>query len=1070
MMRKLISSDQLPDGLLSGLSEREITLWLHRLPSDLDPTDIAKLVGLPWREVLLGESSPALLKTISHDVDLSLIRQRGYVELIENHPSSISLPPQSLPVYVLDAVNASESEFDRTLRRMAVMGGLRRSGVRHLLILSDDHAGLPAELDSLIDANFQPYISLASSTDEGMRQVSAWAEKRAAGPAPQLIRLSPSEFTRTIISRYAEIYPDKATIVRMRRGDASTRLIDLTDIDDFGRPLLNFYDIIQERDLALVAPEALSEEEFIAFFEGQQNSWRPFAAGVPWLRDDVSHAAFNRLMRRINSVGSAENKIAYLSSESGSGGTTLARMIAFEAARAGYPTLVARSVPFTPDPLPIVGYLTRAHQISRQEPDAQNEGTDDRHLYETPWVIVFDKEHFERREGDLCRFLAELTKSGRPAILLFVANPIKALEFYSELAEEIAVTTHIISPYDVERLGRHLNRFLSIYGKSIPPENWSNFYSQHSVQHVHGAAAFWIALSFWLRASRDLSGTFQEWIYDCFKEHGGSKAMKTALVEIAALSTERLSLNQGLLPRSDNEWPLSLRLEDQRQNLASLGLLQVRAGNEKYWGLAHDVLGRLLLNALFYDFPARVELGFEEAKDTEHMRFLALKQISNKAQMAELNYRPLAEQFATTIFKIDPDHGAKAFVGIWREVLTALDEMPKLLRDNNRIFRHHTAISRRRISALDNPIYDVTNSDRVVLLERAITDIQYALNSITRVPGDEPDVNLFNSLANAYLNLAEVIGERGDSEEKVTELRKLANEATRKAYAENPTNPWVIETHIRNLLAIAKSESGRAADVSLEALLAVYDALRGNDPNLRADKIGRLGEEALKVLFENAPPESSTAELRSPVDVLIATWRILVKTGVKGLDDRLAHMPPDICEEVLEMLSHSAGRGDTQIQRLRYGILSAARPHQFSNRLAIVENLQATDSRLSPQLQLEYALLLYQVGRAAEGDQKFRQLRRLWKNTEHFVNVPDLLNWLRDGESEKLLTVQARVGSEESSRPMARVSEFRNLLVPFRPEEFDVREMRPKTPFRAHVTFGHNGPFLRPVSAGPKRG
>jgi len=115
-------------------------------------------------------------------------------------------------------------------------------------------------------------------------------------------------------------------------------------------------------------------------------------------------------------------------------------------------------------------------------------------------------------------------------------------------------------------------------------------------------------------------------------------------------------------------------------------------------------------------------------------------------------------------------------------------------------------------------------------------------------------------------------------------------------------------------------------------------------------------------------------------------------------------------------------------------------------------------------------LLLYQVGRAAEGDRRFRDLRRLWRDTEHFVVVPEPLNWLRDSESETLRTIQAYVGSDQGFRPMARVPEFGNVTVPFRPEEFAVRSMRPGMPFRAHVSFGHNGPFLRPPTAGPNRG
>ncbi|MBU3993606.1 MAG: hypothetical protein KKA12_13830 [Alphaproteobacteria bacterium] len=853
--------------------------------------------------------------------------------------------------------------------------------------------------------------------------------------------------------------------------DGSTNIVDLTATDDAERPILSSYDLIQERDLAAVPAEDLTEDEFIGFFEGRQDSWRPYAAEVPWLRDRKVPGELKRLLGKLDTVGSPENKVAYIASEPGAGGTTLARAIALEAARSGYPTLVAKPVPFVPDPLPLIGFLTRAHQafLAAQEAGSARQ-PDERTLYETPWVIVFDRAHFEGREGEVRHFLNELTKSGRPAIILSVTGPTKPLEFYDSIAQEVAAPSHFLDADDAAALGRHLNTFLRVYNKARPSEAWTQFYHDHGVGQMHGVAAFWITLSFWLRLSRDITGSIQDWIYSAFLEHGESDAMRRALIEIAALSSERLPLNEGLLPPSDNQWPLALRLEDKRKNLAALGLMSVRADGERYWGLAHDIQGRLLLNALFYDFATRTELGFGDARDPEHLRFLALRCVAMKSAMAETRHRALAEQFATTIFKVDPDHGARAFAPIWRDVLATLDGMPKLLRDTSRVFRHHTAISRRRISALDERIFGVTDEDRVQLLERAVDDIRFALTSIDRTPGEEPDLYLYNSLANAYLNLAAVIASTHGTRERVAELRQLASEATHRAYSDNPTNPWVVETHIKNLLSIARSEPEHAVQAALDALLAVYEAVRASDVNLRAAQLGRLGEDALSALFANAAPDIEVRDPTSPLDVLVATWRILSNAGVTALDETLAQLPVLAAEKALDILANPEGRGDMHVLRLRYGILSAARPFDFANRLALVENLQATDGRLSPQLQLEYALLLYQVGRAREGDRSFRQLRLLWRDSEHFVRVPDPLNWLRDGEGEELRTVQAHVSSDQGFRPQARVAEFGNVLAPFRPEEFGVRVMRPGMPFRAHVSFGHNGPFLRPSSAGPKRG
>ena len=144
--------------------------------------------------------------------------------------------------------------------------------------------------------------------------------------------------------------------------------------------------------------------------------------------------------------------------------------------------------------------------------------------------------------------------------------------------------------------------------------------------------------------------------------------------------------------------------------------------------------------------------------------------------------------------------------------------MPAALRNSSRVFRHHTAISRRRIAWLDEIAYEVNSADKTALLERAIEDINYALNSIAAKPGGEPDVNLYNSLANAYFDLARVRASQSAPTEELAKLRKLASEATRHAYEQNPSSPYVIETHVKSLIAIAAEVKENATACCIEAL------------------------------------------------------------------------------------------------------------------------------------------------------------------------------------------------------------------------------------------------------------
>ena len=157
-----------------------------------------------------------------------------------------------------------------------------------------------------------------------------------------------------------------------------------------------------------------------------------------------------------------------------------------------------------------------------------------------------------------------------------------------------------------------------------------------------------------------------------------------------------------------------------------------------------------------------------------------------------------------------------------------------------------------------------------------------------------------------------------------------------------------------------------------------------------------------------------------------------------------------------------------QVIRLTYDLTCAQEPFAFDKQLELLEQLVATDYRLPAQLRLEYAILLFQNGRPQEGDRIFRELRRLWKESEQLVQVPDRLRWLRGPDVRSAKTVSAVIGLDGGIRAAARVQDFGGSLVPFRPEEFGMRVLNAGTRFSSHVTFGHNGPFLRPVTIGPQ--
>jgi hypothetical protein len=150
--------------------------------------------------------------------------------------------------------------------------------------------------------------------------------------------------------------------------------------------------------------------------------------------------------------------------------------------------------------------------------------------------------------------------------------------------------------------------------------------------------------------------------------------------------------------------------------------------------------------------------------------------------------------------------------------------------------------------------------------------------------------------------------------------------------------------------------------------------------------------------------------------------------------------------------------------RLRYSLLCFATPRDFSGQLELLQSLQGSGGILSPQMRLELALLLQQRDRHHDAERLFRELRRLWREGEHYVEVPDRLRWLMTIDGQARRQVNAKVMPRSDFRAMAKVREMQDTEVPFRPQEFGQEQLKPGANFRGLISFGHNGPFLRPTT------
>lgn len=1073
---KVIEQRHVPDLIVSSIEARDAVLWIRDIQNSDSIDPIANFAGLPWRAVFIETYNSKLVSALENSSDFDSIetRRRGFVQIIDNDPTTSQLPHRCLPVYLLNGKNTTNAtDFKSRLQHLSMLNILRESQARSVVVIGDGEDIVPPSLTEIWDAGFQSYLTICSQREGATDLLTKWVENQPRVQTANLLYLDAVTAAIETVSKYRQTYPEHAIIVRMKDRKGDYKNIDLSFVDDLQRPITENYNLIQLQDLAPITPEELSEKDFIGFFQNTDSSWKPYRAGLPWIRDKASEKKLLHLVNKLDTVGADENCIAYITAESGAGGTTYAHALGWELASKGYPVLVAKQFPFTPDALSISNFLARAHQALSAENGEDSETTgaepskgkgSGSKKYETPWIIIFDVIHWQGRDGELLRFNQELIKSGRPACTLIVSSPAIGLAFYtSPRFQRIAELNHALDERSTLELGQHLNRYLKVYGKTKTQSQWNNFYQAHSIENLEGLASFWVILSFWIQGEYDLNESIQSWMFRKFCENTESKTIRLAVLEIAALSSERIPMPEGLLLNSDNEWPMSHLLEDRRSELSSLGLVKAAANGERYWALIHDILGRYLINALFFNNELRNELGFSEARDAEHLRFLLLERVSKKPQLGENRYRAVGEDFAKSIFKIDPAHGRANFMFIWRAVLNALDNMPAGLKNTSRVFRHHSAISRRRIAKFDEKINLVTADERKSLLNAAIVDIRYALEFIQFESGSEPDINLYNSLANAYLDLAKLETTQGAPRDVVLEYMQSASQATRKAYEQNPSSPFVMETYVKHLLEETSLETPEKAIAHcIEVLGVIFSALASDAHTARNMQWQSLADEAIKKLFNLTPSTSLSTEPTSSTDLLVNVWKLLADESESGRLD-LANTSTTQQRSALQMLDHPLGRGNIQVLLLKYELICLISPFDFKKQLELIEEVVHSKYREPMQLRLEYAILLFQDNRPVEADRIFRELRQLWRTAEHYVQVPSRLRWLRVPGTEKLQIVHAIAGSDYERRGLATVKEFVNVRVPFRVEEFGYRQLRPGLQFVAQVSFGHNGPFLRPV-------
>lgn len=1069
----LIQSEVLANDVISDILARDCVLWIttKELQSDSDIDILLHLIDAPWRAVFIESSSGYFGRALAENAQKAVAPSitNGFSHLIASDPLSLTLQRHSKPLFFLngredlpglESDKLSTRSTDR--RRLNMTARLRDLEPRRVIVIGENPDLALDELSDLWNDEFRSYISIVSTDKIDMKRSIENFSVSTNIKFINWITVTVREFSKKLSARLDSLIATSNIFVNVKLPGDLYIEVDLKKAEFSEAPLQDLCDFIKISDTLPLLPEDLKEDEFELFFSRRGVGWRSYAAGLPWIPDLAPQKKFLKGLE--NQLADVPGSVHVYSivSETGAGGTTQARMLAFVAARAGFPTFVLKQESQLPNAIELTSFFFRA----LREVSNQALGAGHIEVGEPVWVLVLDVQHAEKSSDELERLCGEFMRSGRKLSIVKVTAPNRPLDLPKSIPNtELAFIRHSLEVDQVSHLGKHLNSFLCRFGKDKTDDEWRRFWKAHSPELNSGVASFWITLDFWLRGFLDIGVSVQSWIMTQFKALSSTE-IQHAIMEIASLAIERKATPERLLsPQVTPNYPWSYTLGSVCSESPGLGLMEGESfQNGRVWVIAHDLLARYLINGIWNDRLLCEKLNLPLYEDSIALRLAMIAKLAARTAIGETHSRSFAVSLAMNILKLDETSGNPEFFKHWNTVLSILDNVPQEVKHSSRSFNHHLAISKRRVTQDD--LFQIDDNAKKSLLNKAAISVEFALDNIDPMPEDETNLNLLNTLSLIYQDLSEIERTNGEPK-KLALLMDKCNEVTNRALNENPNSPYVLETVAKNLLrqGMAGQNSDERIESAAKALSFVFQASQLDSAYTRRMKLGQLAAQALKILRDDkAVTKIDNLCARGVSYGYIAkAWRSLpISTSQASL--LLDDIDAELATPAIEILRSSPAR-DWLLVRILYDLVVIAEPKNYQEQLHLLDELSGTKGyQLSLQQVLERAILLMIAGQHKQADAEFKWLRPKVKESQISVFVPNRLRWLVSSENMmRVICTGQVVDSAASVRGMARVKELSNIWAPYNPQEFGKSRMGPNENFKCQVTFGAMGPFLKPV-------
>lgn len=1005
----------------------------YRLQPDGTDQSFARLY---WNAVWLEGANSPILRALREE-EQSAHPLRRLVVLASEADANADVSSQSfLPAFVLPGLIDSSA----TDAQYGAMG--RRARESLAWTFARKIVEFPGSVLVVLGAQSASDLELLWETllDSPVRDLTvlvAWSDSTETLPKPtgalvdiQIFPGTSAELVSALVEAGA---PDSNSVssVTVRVGKASV-ILESQDTQFITKRMALIF------ESSFAATGALGPENLEAFFDLSLDDWSCYSAGVLPVprsyRTDLGVSLNEDVLMTLRQVaGGAKGQRTFvfqLPAESASGVTTLLRSVAYSAAEAGFPTLVARTEQVELDIEDLVAFVTSLNDA------AKSSGI----LDLPPILLVIDVDHSERNRIFARQAAQSLATQGRKAVILQALRAEGGDEGSPSRNERWAVLPVLHPAVTTEEVTECARRFTSLandwsLGSGVQDEeDWRRYHTSTTITgpsgEVGSEALFWVAIRFYVcegagfLQQESLRESLSNWIVRRTADIKSEDSRKLVNY-VAALSSFRLVSPLMTVLRPITSSVFSSSVVDTLRQLRDIVVWKDYSSDldDQILTFRHPVIADEYLRSIGVN---------TEAKKIELVRPILMElSPGGKADLW------LVEMLATTV--LAPEYRGR--VNDWEWRLKAFEWIPPAIAERSKAILHHWA------RCLSQSIGDhmLLSEEKRKRLAVAIDKLEQAL-TLERRPGrDEHPGHMLNTLGVVYNDLAVFLETQGDtleatkawdkscsafersialmSGENVISYLAFSNRLLRHARVWPNASPVTSDDALREIArAIAlldeaeEAITGMAApDPSWFSILSRYKICALNSLG------GERAAEHIELLKESVDPSLGyycEARLRlgegtAPVDIDAAA---AILTGAM---DTSIDLGPDALRLLVQLMRKSDKyRKDFETQSHIYRKLERV----GGTRLSLVDMFRI-------------AVLCYQTGEFMEGSERFRKIREIARQAQSTHAPQRVTDYWQDSQGKQRLA-QVRVDKAVSDWRGEGYVDAIGQTVPLRPRHF----------------------------------